>query len=102
MNRTRIDAQAWNDVTEIAEFLGVVRKNPEAARKFIDEFERKASSYARQPEMGDIRDEIPGGLRSFTFRRWYIAVYRPLTDGIDVLRVFDGRRDYLRFLLEIP
>jgi len=98
MNRARIDAQAWNDVVEIAEFLGEVRKNPEAARKLIDEFERKASTYARQPDMGDLRDEIPGDLRSFLFRKWYIAIYRPLPDGIDILRVFDARSDFLKFL----
>ena len=46
--------------------------------------------------MGDLRDDLGPDLRSFAFRRWYVAVYEPLSDGIRVLRVFDGRSDYAR------
>ncbi|MGC1274275.1 MAG: type II toxin-antitoxin system RelE/ParE family toxin [Planctomycetaceae bacterium] len=100
MGRARIDVQAWRDVVAIARYLGEVRRNPSAARKLIDEFECKAAVYARQPKMGDLRNDLEDDLRSFTFRRWYVAVYRPLADGIDVLRVFDGRRDYAKFFFE--
>lgn len=46
--------------------------------------------------MGDLRDDLGEDLRSFTFRRWYVAVYQPREDGIRVLRVFDARSDYFR------
>ena len=46
--------------------------------------------------MGDLREDLGEGFRSFTFRTWYVGVYRPLTDGIHVLRVFDARSDYAR------
>lgn len=70
--------------------------NRRAATAVVDEFERKGASYARQPLMGDLRDDLGENLRSFVFRRWYVAIYEPLGDGIRVLRVFDGRRDYAR------
>ncbi len=96
MSRAEVDALAVCDIAEIAEFIGETRKNPPAARNLIDEFARKCEIYARQPEMGDLRDDLEEGLRSFTFRTWYVAVYEPLDDGINVLRVFDGRSEYGR------
>lgn len=96
MPRLRVETDAWRDVISIAEFVGEVRKNPAAACDFLEEFDRKCEVYARQPTMGDLRDDFGGGYRSFTFRRWYVALYEPLVDGIHVLRVFDARSDYGR------
>lgn len=92
MSRVRIDAQAWYDVMEIAEYLGQLNLAPSVAHSLLDELQRKGDVYARQPGMGDLRDD----LRSFTFRKRYVAINRPLSDGIDIVRVFDGRSDYGR------
>jgi len=85
---------------EIAEYLGEMTLAPSVARSLLDELERKGAAYARQPEMGDLRDDLGEELRSFTFRKWYVALYRPLSDGIDIVRVFDGRSDYGRHFEE--
>lgn len=53
-------------------------------------------SYARQPLMGDRREDLGPGLRSFPFKKNYVVIYRPLDDGIDVLRIFHSARDYPR------
>jgi hypothetical protein len=50
--------------------------------------------------MGDLRDDLGDDLRSFTFRRWYVAIYEPFDDGIRVLRVFDGCSEYGRYFVE--
>lgn len=94
MNRAHVEAEAWYDIIGLAEFLGEVRRNREAARALLREFDRKCEIYARQPEMGDLQNDFGTGRRSFTFRKWYVAVYEPLPDGINVIRVFDGRSDY--------
>lgn len=95
MSRAEVEAQAWRDIIAIAEFLADVAKNPAAGVRLLAEFDRKCETYARQPTMGDLRDDLlRENLRSFTFRRWYVAIYQPREDGIRVLRVFDGRRDY--------
>jgi len=36
------------------------------------------------------------GVRSFTHQRWVI-LFRPLDDTIQVLAVFDGKKEYTRF-----
>lgn len=87
---------ADQDVEDLADYIGVERGNPHAAREFLTEFYRKCEVYARQPEMGDMRKDLSEGIRSFTFKRNYVVIYRPLDDGIDVLRVFHGVRDYRR------
>ncbi len=46
--------------------------------------------------MGDPRDDLGPGLRSFPFRKNYVVIYRPLDDGIDMLRVFHTAHDYPR------
>jgi toxin ParE1/3/4 len=46
--------------------------------------------------MGEVRDDLGPNIRIFAFRKNYIVLYRPLDDGIDVLRVFHTARDYPR------
>jgi plasmid stabilization system protein ParE len=43
--------------------------------------------------MGTARPDLGGDLRVFSHKR-YVIVYRALADGIEVLRVVDGARDY--------
>jgi toxin ParE1/3/4 len=91
-----VDPAAEDDLASIARYIGVDRQSPQAATDVIEAFRRKCEPYAHQPEMGDLRTELGDDLRSFTFMRNYVAIYRPLEDGIDVLRVFHGARDYVR------
>ncbi len=94
MARAKVELEAWHDLLRIAGYLADVMKNRRAAHALGEEFDRKCEVYARQPDMGDLRDDFDGDCRSFMFRTWYVAVYEPLPDGIRVLRVFDGRSDY--------
>lgn len=96
MGRVRVEVSAWHDLMEIAEYLSQVSKDSTAGLKLFDEFDRKSEIYARQPGMGDLLDDPDDGLRSFTFKGRYLAVYEPLADGINVMRVFDARSDYGR------
>lgn len=97
MTQVHVEAKAWHEIIAIAEFLTKTSKNPSTGITLLEEFDRKCEIYARQPLMGDARDEDVGqGLRSFTFRKWYVAVYQPMSNGIRVLRVFDARSDYTR------
>ena len=82
------------DLKAIAEYIGVVKQSASAATRFIEDIEEKLIAYARQPEMGDLREDLGEGLRSFTFKRNYVVVYLPLEDGIEVLRIFHGAQDY--------
>jgi toxin ParE1/3/4 len=44
------------------------------------------------PGMGPARDDLRAGVRTFPERN-YVILYRVVDDGVDILRVVDGRRD---------
>ena len=84
---------AKRELDQIHDFIGVERKSPAAAANLVREIHEKANLCATQPQMGKSREDLGEGFRIFSLKA-YIVVYRPLHDGIEVLRVVDGRRDY--------
>ena len=82
------------DLREISDYIGVENQSPVAAHKFLDDFEEKCLAYANQPEMGGPRSELGDELRSFTFKKNYVVVFQPYENGIEILRVIHGARDY--------
>jgi plasmid stabilization system protein ParE len=48
----------------------------------------------------DLSEDLGPDVRCFSFRKNYVVIYRPLDDGIDVLRVFHTSRDYARLFRE--
>lgn len=97
MPTVHIDQIADDDIADIARYIGVEKQSPIAACRFIDDLYVKFDQYAHQPEMGEPREDLEAGLRSFTFKNHYVVIYRPLENGIDVLRVLHGARDYPGF-----
>ncbi|MCH8828425.1 MAG: type II toxin-antitoxin system RelE/ParE family toxin [Planctomycetes bacterium] len=85
---------------EIADSIIVSQNDSRAAELFIDEIEQKFRSYSHQPGMGTLREDLGEGLRCFTVRKQYVVIYRPIDDGISVLRIFHGARDYPRLFHE--
>lgn len=63
----------------------------ENADLFLDKLEQRCQSLAEQPQMGHLRDEFSPGLRSFPVGN-YLIFYRPIHNGIDVIRVLHGGR----------
>ena len=96
MAEVHFNATAEDDVAEIARYIGVEKQNPQAARDYIDALRSTCEPYARQPLMGIPQSELGEDLRSFTFRKTYVVVYRPVEDGIDVLRVIHSSRQWRR------
>lgn len=54
--------------------------------------DQKFKTLAAQPDRGRKRDELGEDLRSFAVGR-YIIFYRPLPDGVEIVRVLHGARD---------
>ncbi len=84
---------AKRELDAIHDFIGVERQSPRAAANLVREIHDNANLYATQPLMGTSRDDLGEGLRTFSIKA-YIVFYRPHQDGIEVVRVVDGRRDY--------
>ncbi len=93
MPRVVIDPEAVQDLDAIYDYIGIQNQSPRAAARFLDALEAKFQLYAGQPQMGELRPQFGEDVRLFSFHT-YVVVYRPVQDGIAVLRVFEGHRDY--------
>jgi toxin ParE1/3/4 len=92
-------ASARDDVDRIYQYIGEHERRPAAADKFVKKLvadgESYAASFSAGSVLGTARPGFGESYRIFSHKRWVI-VFRPLVDGIEVLRVVDGSRDYAK------
>ncbi|MEX2212549.1 MAG: type II toxin-antitoxin system RelE/ParE family toxin [Phycisphaeraceae bacterium] len=81
---------AEQDYAEIWDYIA--ERNPDAADRLLRQIDAKLESYLDTPNAGTPRDEIMPGLRSFPVGR-YVVLYRPVADGIELIRILHGARD---------
>jgi toxin ParE1/3/4 len=93
MPRVDLDPAASIDLDAIYDYIGRASRSPDRADEVVDRIHRACERYATQPGMGELRPDLGPDIRIFAVSP-YVVVYRPLQDGIRVLRIFDGRRDY--------
>ena len=89
----RRSARAEEDYRDIWRFIA--EDSPGAAYRFLLRIDSKLKLYAENPNMGASRDYLRKGLRSFPVGR-YIVFYRPVSEGIEVVRVLHGARNLNR------
>ncbi|MFB2921011.1 MULTISPECIES: type II toxin-antitoxin system RelE/ParE family toxin [Aerosakkonema] len=82
---------AEQDLLDIWEFIA--EDSLDRADEFLDRLEGKLQTLALNPGMGRRREELLTGLRSFPSDN-YIVFYRKIEDGIDVIRILHGSRDF--------
>ena len=82
--------QANLDLTEI--WCYIAKDSRAAADRFLEAVERKGEILARFPLMGQVCDDLAPDLRFFTMDR-YVIFYRPIDEGIEIVRVVSGVRD---------
>jgi toxin ParE1/3/4 len=93
---------AERDLEGIFSYVGRQRRSQRAGTKVIQEIDSKAQFYAEQPFLTQARSVLGCEVRAFTVF-WYVVIFRPNSDGIEVLRVIHGARDVARiFREEIP
>ena len=90
MNQYRVSASARSDFDEI--WFYIAQDNPEAADKFIRAIVSRFPKLAAMPQLGRKREELAAQVRSFPVGR-YVIFYRPMKNGIEVVRVLHGARD---------
>jgi toxin ParE1/3/4 len=66
---------------------------PTLADQFVDHIGYKCGLLAKFPELGESRPEFGKRVRCFPVAS-YVIVYRPIEDGIQVVRVLYGGRDF--------
>lgn len=70
----------------------IAENSPTRASQFVRRLKRKLEELAANPYMGRARPELDAGLRSFPFEH-YVVIYRPVPEGIEVVRILHGRQD---------
>lgn len=90
MPRVRKTVLAENDLDEI--WFHIALDNSEAADALLDTIDKQSTSLVRNPRLGRARPELLEELRSFPVGN-YVLFYRPMDDGIEIVRVLHGARD---------
>jgi toxin ParE1/3/4 len=93
MPRVDFDPDALADLDAIYDYIGRASRSLDRADQVVDRIHQACELFATQPGMGQQRPDLGPDLRTFAVSP-HVVIYRPVQDGIRVLRVFDGRRDY--------
>jgi toxin ParE1/3/4 len=73
----------------------VAEHNTPAADRLLHAFDQKLALLSEFPGAGQARPEVEADVRSFPVGQ-YLLFYRPITGGIELLRVLHGKRDVRR------
>ena len=88
--------EAARDIEEIAFYIAIDDGRPATADEVVRGIDELCKLIASQPEMGESRPEFGYDCRVFPYKKRWVALYRPVENGIQVLRVVDGSRDFDR------
>ena len=91
MGTVRLSHLADIDLDEIRDYIA--RDNLRAANNMLDKLFEALETLAKNPELGERREDLGENLRAFVVRP-YIIFYHPSADGIHVARVIHGSRDF--------
>jgi toxin ParE1/3/4 len=91
MPRLIIRPLAEQDLDDIWDYIAI--SNSGRAEKVLRHLYAKMGILTHNPYLGKERKEIEAGLRSFPVGS-HIIFYCPLSDGIEVIRILHGARDF--------
>jgi toxin ParE1/3/4 len=99
MSKTyKLSGEARNDLIRIND--STFEDNPQAANRFLQDFNRKCQLLAQFPEMGVQWKDMRPPLRSFPLGK-HLIFYRPVKGGIEVMRVISGYQDLAAIFPEL-
>lgn len=81
------------DLKIIGRYIGEEQHRPSTAAKIMQEIGEHCDDLARVPYAGTARPDLGDNIRITWCKRWVI-VFRPVEEGVDVLRIVDGSRDF--------
>lgn len=90
MSQYIISRPAIRDLESISSYFTEV--NIEAGEKFLQGFNKRCQQLASFPNSGRSYDELKVGLRGLPLEG-YVILYRTLDDGIEIVRVANGRQN---------
>lgn len=90
MSVYKISLEASQDLNEIFDYFATV--SVEAGERFVRDFEKKCQNLQRFPFMGRSYAELEPSLRGLPIDG-HIILYRPVEQGIEIVRVVSGYQD---------
>jgi toxin ParE1/3/4 len=92
MSRFTLDPDVQQDLDEIWNYIGVEKGYPGAAQRLIERLFQAFTSLAKQPLLGERRDDLGANVRAFVVRP-YVVLYRPQSSGVQIAQVVHSARD---------
>jgi toxin ParE1/3/4 len=89
-------ADAIADLDGIWDYIA--RDNPAAADRLIDELTERFALLLQNPEVGERQSLLADGSYRRSTCRNYVVYYRPISEGIVIVRVLHGARDHERLM----
>ena len=102
--RIRYTPEARADLTEIRSYIGKTLQNPAAASRTVAGITKECGRLKDYPNLG-MSLEAKTGLHSeyrFLLCGKHIAFYRIEGSWVSIIRILDGRTDYLKRLFPEP
>jgi toxin ParE1/3/4 len=93
MSKADWSEPAREDLKEIGRYIGRQQHRPSTAAKIMREIRNYCGQLAISPYSGTARPDLGDDIRVTSYKRWVIII-RPVSDGIAVLRIVDGSRDW--------
>lgn len=90
MGQVRYTREAREDLLQI--WVDIAPHDMRAADRVYDLIESRCDLLREHRELGPARPEVGAGARVLIVEKW-IAFYRLVEDGVQIVRVVDGRRD---------
>ena len=84
---------AREDLKGIGRYIGEEQRRSSTAAKIMREIGEHCDALARVPYTGTARPDLDENIRITSWKRWVI-VFRPARNGVGILRIVDGSRDF--------
>jgi toxin ParE1/3/4 len=92
MSRFILDPEVRQDLDEIWNYIGIEKGNPTAAQHLTERLFEAFSSLARQPLLGEQREDLGANVRAFVVRP-YVVLYRPKAREVQIAQIVHSARD---------
>ena len=91
MNPVKITKEAQMDLFDIWYYIASEQQSPQNADTFIDEIHLLFLKLSQSPFIGLRKPELHPDVYQFPLKS-YLIFYRPMENGIEVVRVLHGAR----------
>lgn len=96
--RVNFHALALSDLNKIDDFIA--QDSPERAIAFVRRIRKHCEQLAEMPESGPPREDLGAGVRTLSFERRVLIIYRIEGQAVRVLRILYAGQDYPASLLD--